>query len=116
MERLSHTKGSIGEFTLFSCLWTRSYFTPECFPPILTIILTLRGMYSLILETRINSLLKLEEDKENAKSKFQNHQLLVKRWFEQHYAMSKDLEFGYIILKWDMLNYTNGWNTKFQTS
>lgn len=73
-----------------------------------------RGTPSLVIQQRINALLKLEEERENAKLKFQNHQQLVKRWFDGHYVGSEDFEVGDLLLKWNKINEIKGKHMKFQ--
>lgn len=74
----------------------------------------MRGTPSNVLQRRINNLVSMEEERENVKPKFQNHKLLVKRWFDKHYAGKKDLKVGCLVLKWDKLNNTKGKHSKFQ--
>ena len=56
----------------------------------------------------------LEEEREKAKSKFQAHQQIVKRWFDKHKAKGKNFEVGDLVLKWDRAN-AKGKHSKFQS-
>lgn len=40
--------------------------------------------------------------------------MIVKRWFDCHFAGDKDYQVGELVLKWDKLNETKGKHTKFQ--
>ena len=53
------------------------------------------------MEHRINTLHKLEEDRELARKKFEKHQQSVKHWFDLKKSVSWDLEVGDLVLKWD---------------
>jgi hypothetical protein len=69
---------------------------------------------SSAMQQRINTLLMLEEEREKDKSKFLAHQQIVKRWFDKHKAKEKNLEVGYLVLKWDKENEPKGKHSKFQ--
>ena len=62
---------------------------------------------------RMNSLIKLEEEIENIEHKFQNHQQLVKQWFEQKKSCPRNFEIGDLVLKWDKVHEDPGKHTKF---
>ena len=66
------------------------------------------------MEQRINALLKLEEDRESARKKFDKHQQTVKRWFDHRKSASRDLEVGDLVLTWDKEHEDKGKHTKFQ--
>ena len=66
------------------------------------------------MEHRINTLLKLEEERESARKKFDQHQKTVKRWFDHRKSASRDLEVGDLVLKWDKEHEDRGKHTKFQ--
>ena len=66
------------------------------------------------MENRINALLKLEEVRSQAKWKLDQHQLIVKNWFDSNYASDRNFEVGDLVLKWDKLHEGKGEHTKFQ--
>ena len=66
------------------------------------------------MEHRINTLLKLEEDRESARKKFDKHQHTVKFWFDHRKLVSWDLEVGDLVLKWDKEHEDKGKHMKFQ--
>ena len=66
------------------------------------------------LQQRIDSLLKLEEDRERAKNKFYQHQQLVKKWFDEKSSSDRDFLVGDLVLRWDKQHKDNKEYTKFQ--
>ena len=66
------------------------------------------------MEHRINTLLKLEEEIELARKKFDQHQKTVKHWFDHRKSATRNLEVGDLVLKWDKEHEDRGKHTKFQ--
>jgi hypothetical protein len=66
------------------------------------------------MQQRINTLIMLEEERENAKSKFLAHQQVVKRWFDKHKDNEKNFEVGDLVLKWVKENEPKGKHSMFQ--
>jgi hypothetical protein len=66
------------------------------------------------MQHRLNTLLKLEEEREKSKTRLDQHQDLVKHWFEKSSVNSKYFQVGDLVLKWDKANETKGKHTKFQ--
>jgi hypothetical protein len=66
------------------------------------------------LESRINVLLKLEEVRTQAKQKLDQHQHIVKSWFDSSYSSYKNFEVGDLFLNWDKPHEGKGKHTKFQ--
>ena len=66
------------------------------------------------MEKRINTLIKLEEDREKSKQNFEKHQQIVKSWFEQALVSNRDLQVGDLVLKWDNAHEDKCEHTKFQ--
>jgi hypothetical protein len=66
------------------------------------------------LENRINALLKLEEVRARAKRKLDQHQLVVKTWFDSNSASDRKFEVGDLVLKWDKPHERKGEHMKFQ--
>jgi hypothetical protein len=67
------------------------------------------------LENRINALIKLEEVRDQAKRKLDQHQQLVKTWFDSNSASDRNFEVGDLVLKWDKPHEGKGEHTKFQS-
>jgi hypothetical protein len=66
------------------------------------------------LENQINTLMKLEEVRAQAKHKLDQHQLVVKIWFDSNSASDRNFKVGDLVLKWDKLHDGKGEHTKFQ--
>ena len=64
------------------------------------------------LENRINALMKLEEVRAQAKRKLDQHQLVVKSWFDAN-ASDRNFEVGDLVLKWDKPHEGKGEHMKF---
>jgi transposase InsO family protein len=66
------------------------------------------------LENRINTLMKLEEVRAQDKHKLDQHQQLIKSWFNSNSASDRNFEVGDLVLKWDKPHEGKGEHTKFQ--
>ena len=66
------------------------------------------------MEHRINTLLKLEKERELSRNKFDQHQKIVKHWFDHRKSSSIYFEVGDLVLKWDKAHEEKGKHTKFQ--
>ena len=58
--------------------------------------------------------MKLEEVRTQAKCKLDQHQQLIKRWFDSNSASDRNFEVGDLVLKWDKPHEGKGEHTKFQ--
>ena len=65
------------------------------------------------LESHINALMKLEEVINQAKRKLDQHQQLIKSWFDSNSAFDRNFEVGDLVLKWDKPHEGKGEHTKF---
>jgi len=72
------------------------------------------GRSSNVLQTRIDTLVKLKEERIKAKEKFHTHQQRIKRWFDKHVASDKQFQVGDLVLKWDKASEAKGKHSKFQ--
>ena len=66
------------------------------------------------MEKRINTLIKLEEEREKSKQHFTKHQQIVKSWFDQSFSSNREFQVGDLVLKWDKVHEEKGDHTKFQ--
>ena len=66
------------------------------------------------LESRINALLKLEEVRAQAKQKLDQHQQIVKIWFDSNSSSDRMFYVEDLVLKWDKAHEGKGEHTKFQ--
>ena len=73
-----------------------------------------RGSSSEVLQARIDTLLKLEEQRQKAKDNFNQHQCIIKRWFDKRKCGTRKFDVGYLVLKWDDPHVEKGKHTKFQ--
>lgn len=78
------------------------------FLPSLQLYKSSRGQNSSALQNQIDTLLRLEEEREKAKQKFVAHQQIFKRWFDKHSSGDNNFEVGDLVLKWDKLNEPKG--------
>ena len=60
-----------------------------------------RGSSSEVLQTRIDTLLKLEEQRQKAKDNFNQHQGIIKIWFDKRKYGKRNFDVGDLVLKWD---------------
>ena len=63
---------------------------------------------------RIETILKLEEEREKSKSKLYQHRKLVKIWFDDKSSTNHDFHIGDPVLKWDKPHKDKRDYTKFQ--
>ena len=58
--------------------------------------------------------MKLEEVRTQAKHKLNQHQQLIKSWFDSSSASDRNFKVGDLVLKWDKPHEGKGEHTKFQ--
>ena len=107
-------KVALGNSPYFLVYGQEAILPPNITLPSLQLSQASRGTPSTLLQKRINQLVRLEELRDNARNKFKNHQMNVKRWFDRHLAGDKDYQVGELVLKWDKLSEPKGKHTKFQ--
>ena len=66
------------------------------------------------LQTEIDSLSKLEEERNTSKEKFHVHQQRIMRWFYKHATSDKQFQVSDLVLKWDKASEARGKYSKFQ--
>lgn len=66
------------------------------------------------MQVRQLEILKLEEEREKAKSTHAHHQQLVKASFDANSISSKSFQLGDLVLNWDKSHEEKGKHTKFQ--
>jgi len=67
------------------------------------------------MQRRIDTLLKLEEEREKCKRKFEIYQHWIKIWFDKAKAAGEQFLVGDLVLKWEKQNEENGSHKKFQS-
>ena len=107
-------KAAIGNSPFFLVYGKEAILPPHLFLPSLQLSQSVQETACSTMEHQINTLLKLEEDRELARKKFDKHQQTVKRWFDHRKSASRDLEVGDLVPKWDKEHEDKGKHTKFQ--
>ena len=87
---------------------------PNIYLPTLQLAQSSPGRSSNFLQIRIDTLLKLKEERNKAKEKFHIHQQIIKRWFDKHVVGDKQFQVGDLVLKWDKASEENKKHSKFQ--
>ena len=87
---------------------------PNIYLPSLQLAQSSHGRSSNVLQTRIDTLVKLKEEIIKEKEKFHTHQQRIKRWFDKHIAGDKQFQIGDLVLKWDKASEAKGKHSKFQ--
>ena len=86
-------------------------------PPNLSLLalrLETHGTPCPTLQARIDTLLKLDEERQKTREKFAIHQSRIKRWFDKKSAGGQVFEIGDLVLKWDKAHEEKGKHAKFQ--
>ena len=109
--------------TLRNSLRTSPYFlvygkeailSPNIYLPLLQLAQSSCGWFSNFLQTRINSLLKLKEERNKENENFHIHQQRIKRCFDKHVVWDKHFQVGDLVLKWDKASESRDKHSKFQ--
>jgi len=51
--------------------------------------------------------------RDKSKNNFGNHQMIIKKWFDNIVVHNKDFEIGDLVLKWDKTHEEKGKHLKF---
>ena len=73
-----------------------------------------RGSSGEVLQARIDTLLKLEELRQKAKENLNQHQFIIKIWFNKRKSSTRNFDVGDLVLKWYNPHAEKGKHTKFQ--
>ena len=87
---------------------------PNLFLPSLQLAQAVQETECSAIEERIKLLLKLEEERENAKKRFAKHQQIIKTWFDRGSSSNRELQVDDLVLRWDKAHEDKGEHTKFQ--
>lgn len=68
----------------------------------------------LLVQSRIDTLHKLQEERQKEKKVFL-HQSCIKRWFDKNYMGKHKFGLGDLVLRWDKAHKDKGKHTKFQS-
>ena len=107
-------KSYIGNSPLFLVYGVDAILPPNLFLPSLQLARAVQETECSTIEERINLLLKLEEERENAKKHFAKHQQIVKSWFDHGSSSNQELQADDLALRWDKSLEDKGEHTKFQ--
>jgi hypothetical protein len=100
---------------LFFLVYGReSILPPNVLLPSLQLSQKVREEECIALESRINTLLKLEETRTRAKHKLDQHQQIVKRWFDEISSIDRKFNVRDMVLRWVKAHEDKGEHTKFQ--
>jgi hypothetical protein len=107
-------KASVGNSPFFLIYGREAILPPHVLLPSLQLSQKVQEEECPPLENRINALLKLEEVRTQAKQKLDQHQQIVKRWFDSNSSSDRNFDVGDLVLKWDKAHEGKGEHTKFQ--
>jgi hypothetical protein len=107
-------KAAIGNSPFFLVYGREAILPPHILLPSLQLSQKVQEEDCPPLESRINALMKLEEVRTQAKRKLDQHQQLIKSWFDSNSASDRNFEVGDLVLKWDKPHEGKGEHTKFQ--
>eukprot|EP00253_Pinus_taeda_P021759 PITA_21759 len=107
-------KASIGTFP-FNLVYGKEAVIPtNLVLPFLALVQFIVESPSSSIQLRHDQILKLEEERENARIIHAKHQKIIKSSFDSTSSSSKQLQVGDLILKWDKAHEDKGKHTKFQ--
>lgn len=98
-------KISLGPSPYFIVYGKEAILPPNIYLPSLHLTQSSYDRSSNFLQTRIDTLVKLKEERIKEKEKFHMHQQCIKRWFDKHVAGDKQFQVGDLVLKWDKATY-----------
>ena len=107
-------KASIGNSPFFLIYGRESILPPHVLLPSLQLSKKVQEEECPSLENWINALLKLEEVRTQEKQKLDQHQQIVKSWFDTSLSSERNFNIGDLVLKWDKAHKNKGEDTKFQ--
>jgi len=116
-------KAYIGNYPFFLVYGREAILPPHVLLPSLQLSQKVQEEECPPLENRINALLKLEEVRTQEKKKLDQHQQILKSWFntssssEKNFTSSsleRNFNVGDLVLKWDKVHDNKGEHTKFQ--
>jgi hypothetical protein len=107
-------KAAIGNSPFFLVYGRETILPPHVLIPSLQLSQKVQEEECPPLEICINALMKLEEVRTQAKHKLNQHQQLIKSWFDSSSASDRNFEVSDLVLKWDKPHEGKGEHTKFQ--
>jgi hypothetical protein len=107
-------KAAVGNSPFFLVYGREAILPPHVLLPSPQLSQKVQEEECLPLENRINALMKLEEVRTQAKQKLNQHQQLIKSWFDSSSASDRNFKTSDLVLKWDKPHEGKGEHTKFQ--
>jgi hypothetical protein len=107
-------KAFVGNSPFFLVYEREAILPPHVLLPSLQLLQKVQEEICPPLESQINVLLKLEEVRVQAKKKLDQHQQIVKIWFDSNSSSDRNFKVGDLVLKWDKPHKGKGEHTKFQ--
>ena len=107
-------KASIGT-SPFNLVYEKEVVLPTHLAiPSLSLVQYIDEVPTFSLHLRQMEIIKLEEQREQARKMHAHHQALVKSSFDSNIMTRKDFQVGDLVLKWDKAHEEKGKHTKFQ--
>jgi hypothetical protein len=106
-------KSYVGNFPFFLVYGREEILPPHVLLPSLQLSQKVQEEEFPPLENQINALLKLEEVRTQAKKKMDQHQQIVKSWFDSNSSSDRNFDVKDLVLKWDKAHEGKGEHTKF---
>jgi hypothetical protein len=88
--RSNYFKASLGYSPYFLVYVKEDILPPNIFIPSLDLVQTIDKQPCASLQYRIDQIFKLEEARDKAKNIFFNHQMIIKKWFDNRSVSNKD--------------------------
>eukprot|EP00253_Pinus_taeda_P034113 PITA_34113 len=107
-------KPSIGTSPYFLVYGKEAILPPTIYLSALRLDQELQGSPCPAIQSRIDTLVRLEEERLKTKEKFSTHQTQIKRWFDKKSAGTCEFNVGDLVLKWNRAQEDSGKHTKFQ--
>ena len=107
-------KASIGT-SPFNLVYGKEVVLPtHLMIPSLSLVQCIDEVSTSSLQLRQMEIIKLEEQREQAKKTHAHHQALIKSSFDSSIMTRKNFQMGDLVLKWDKAHEEKGKHTKFQ--
>lgn len=106
-------KTSIGASPYFLVYGKEAILPPNLYLPTLRLAQESQGSPRPAIQSRIDTLVRLKEERLKTKEKFSIHQARIKRWFDKKSTGSWEFDVGDLVLKWDQEHEDKGKHTKF---
>jgi hypothetical protein len=104
----------LGTSPYFLVYGKEAILPPNISIPSLALVQSIDEQPCSSLQYRTNQIFKLEEVRDKAKNTFSNHQMIIKKWFDNRVVGNKYFEVGDLVLKWDKAHEEKGKHLKFQ--